>query len=89
MIKVTEADDKKDGSDVVETLDPFLPLRSLTANVHELKSEIFALKRDHHNSRGHRPRPEDVLVCGQVILRGQPLCMGEKIGSRVIQLDKS
>ena len=87
LIEVTEADDEEDGRDVVETLNPFLPLRSLAAHINKLKSEIFALERDDHNPRGHRPRPEDVLVCWKVVLRCQPLCVGEEIRGRVIQLD--
>ena len=45
------------------------------------------LKRNHYNPWGHWPSSEDVLVCGQVILWGQPLGVGEEIWGRVTELD--
>ena len=57
-----------DGGDVLKTMDPLFPLRPLTTHVEELEVEVLEREVDFHDAGCLHPRPQDVLLCGLVVL---------------------
>ena len=58
-----------DRSDVLETVDPLLPLGPLPPHVEELEVEVLEGEVNLDDSGGLHPRPQDVLLRRLEVLR--------------------
>ena len=50
-------------------MNPFLPLRPLTSNIHEPEVDLSEVKESFLNARGGSPHPDDVLTGRQEAVR--------------------
>lgn len=65
-------DEEEDGGDGVEALEPAPPLRALAAHVHHFEGHVLDLEVVLVDALGGLPGQEDVLLAGEVALRGTP-----------------
>ena len=61
LVILGEWDDEEDGGDIVEAVDPLLPLRPLAADVEHVEGHALHQELDLHDARGHHTGVEDVL----------------------------
>jgi len=79
LIVFAEADHKKDGCDIVEAVDPLLPLRPLTPDVQEVEGDVSILELDLDDSSGSHSSPENILVGRLVFGATQALHIREEV----------
>ena len=65
-VKRADVDDKYDGGDLIEALQPLATLISLAADIENVKANVLVGKRGLLDARGQRATPQYVLVVGQI-----------------------
>ena len=70
-------------------MNPFLPLRPLTSNIHKPEVDLSEVKESFLNARGGSPHPDDVLTEGDEGLGQYSLEMTEEVKGGVWQLEES
>lgn len=70
LVVLGGGDEEEDGGDGVEALEPAPPLRALAAHVHHFEGHVLDLEVVLVDALGGLPGQEDVLLAGEVALRG-------------------
>jgi len=68
LIVLGDGDQEQDSSDILEAVDPFLSLGSLSTNVKHAISQILNDEGGFCDTGGFDSRPEDVLVIWHVVM---------------------
>ena len=88
LIVFRNSDQEEDSGDVLEAMDPLLPLRTLATDVEHAIREVSDDKSGLRDTSSLHTRTENILVVGQVI-RGGDTIDGVKVARNGISMDRS
>lgn len=84
LIVLGDGDEEEDCGDVLEAMDPLLPLRALSTDVEHAICQVANDEGRLGDTRGLDTRPEDILVVGDVVWGGDAIDGVEVAETRLI-----
>jgi|SRR6267142_623445 len=87
LIILAERDQEDEGSDILEAVDPLLPLASLTTDVEKLIRKLANLESGLSDACRLDTTPKDVLIIRIVTRVGHAIDSAKVVNGRVVQLE--